>query len=110
MRVLIGSGQLAPAWPHGAARRDAASVEGQLARRVRGVGQDALRQGLVEGARSLGRPELAEYARALPHEGVELWDQIVALGAPFIRSTAQDADMPASLELVVDTKTIHAGP
>jgi hypothetical protein len=102
VRVLMGAGMLAPtgvmapldatlSWEGSSLDPFAASVDAVL-----------------DKARALAHvpsaEELAMYATAF-YAGVDLWDQLVELGAPFIRSTAQDADMP-ELELIVDKKTI----
>jgi hypothetical protein len=103
VRVLIGAGRLAPAglmapldamvfWEGAALDPYAASV-------------DTLLEKVREKAHVPTGEELAEYGRIF-YAGVELWDQLVELGAPFIRSTARDADMP-ELELIIDAKTVR---
>ncbi len=103
VRVLLGAGMLGPAglmapldamiaWEGPALDRFTASV-------------DAVLQKAKEKAHVPTGDELAEYSRVF-YEGAELWDQLVELGAPFIRSTARDDDMP-ELELIVDEKAIR---
>ncbi len=102
-RVLMGAGRLAPAglmapldgmvhWQGAALDPFAASVEALL--------RKARARAHVPSA-----SELEYYATAF-YDGVELWDELMELGAPFIRSTAPDADMP-ELELIVDGKTVR---
>jgi hypothetical protein len=49
--------------------------------------------------------ELDKYSSVF-YKGVDLWDILAELGAPFIRSTALDVDLPV-LELVVEEREIR---
>ncbi len=102
VRVLMGAGMLAPTGLM-------APVEAMLSWEGNALDPfvaavDAVFEKAREHAHVPSAKELATYSSAF-YAGVDLWDQIVELGAPFIRSTAQDADMP-ELELIVDKKTI----
>ncbi len=102
VRVMLGSGQLAPAGLM--APLDAMVVWEGPALDPFAVSVDALVARAREKAHVPSGEELADYSRAF-YAGVELWDQLVELGAPFIRTTARDAGMP-ELELVSDKKTV----
>ena len=104
VRVLMGAGHLSPAGLM--APLDAMLLWKGVALDPFAASIDALLHRVREKAHVPSSEELAEYSRVF-YAGVELWDQLVELGAPFIRSTAHDADMP-ELELVVDAKTTRA--
>jgi hypothetical protein len=102
VRVLLGAGQLAPAGLM--APLDAFVLWEGPALDSFALSIDTLFGRAREKAHVPSGEELADYARAF-YAGVELWDQLVELGAPFIRTTARDADVP-ELELVVDKKSV----
>mgnify|MGYP003487986757 CR=1 FL=1 len=101
-RVILGAGQLTP--PGLMASLDAMVVWAGPELDPFAVSVDVLLGRAKEKGHVPSGEELADYARAY-YAGAELWDQLFELGAPFIRTTARDADMP-ELELVADKKSV----
>jgi hypothetical protein len=105
VRVMLGAGQLAPTGLM--APLDAFVLWEGPTLDLFAVSVDALLARAREKAHVPSGEELADYSRAF-YAGVELRDQLAELGAPFIRATARDADVP-ELELVVDKNSVaHA--
>lgn len=102
VRVIMGAGQLTP--PGLMASLDALVLWEGAALDPFAVSIDALLARAKEKAHVPSAEELADYARAY-YSGAELWDQLFELGAPFIRTTARDADMP-ELVLVEGKKAV----
>lgn len=103
VRVLLGSGCLVR--PGLMAPLDAVSFWEGPALATFAVEVDAMLQRARALAHVPTQKELDTYSRAF-FEAAPLREELVVLGAPFIRSTARDAEVP-ELELVVDGGAIR---
>lgn len=103
VRVLLGSGRLCPSG-------SMAPLEAVVDWAGTAVCAFALEtESLLEKARRAAHVpdpgELEAYTKAY-FEAADLWDHLVELGAPFIRGTAADAELP-ELEVVADARSIR---